>query len=84
MFEELLKNTRKMLQPEAILDKVAMMTNFEDIEITILLARSGKEAQDIVEALKDEIEKLPKYMRVLRLGPRVYVHITLYPSWNSW
>ncbi len=60
------------------------MTNFEDIEITILLARSGKEAQDIVEALEDEIEKMPKYMRVLRSGPRVYVHITLYPAWNAW
>ena len=55
MFQELLENTRKRLLPEALLDKVDMMTNFQDIKITILLARSGKEAQDVVDALKDDI-----------------------------
>lgn len=84
MFQELLENTRKKLRPEAILDKVAMMTNFQDIEITILLARSGKEAQDILEALKNDIDKIPKYMRVIRAGPRIYVHVTLYPLWEAW
>ena len=84
MFQELLENTRKRLLPEALLDKVDMMTNFQDIKITILLARSGKEAQEIVDALKDDIEKLPKYMIVHTAGPRVYVHIMLYPCWEAW
>ena len=84
MFQELLENSRKRLQIEALLDKVDMMTDFQDIKITILLAHSGKEAQNIVDALKDDIEKLPKYIRVFTSGPRVYAHITLYPAWEAW
>lgn len=83
MFQKVVKDTRKRLQPDALLDKIATFTKFEDIQITILLAHSGKEAEEVKQALQDDIAKLPPYMFVYRSGPRLYVHIRLVPMWES-
>lgn len=78
-FQRAVTLARRRLQPEAILDRVDMLDLDTDVRVTILLAHSAKEAEDVVEALADDVAALPRYMHVGRFGCRVFLDIRFRP-----
>lgn len=80
-FQKKVDKARDGLRPEALMKNLSG----PDLQppcsrIHVLFAGSGKEAEEIVAALEDDIAKLPEYLTVAILGGCIYVQIDLDPD----